>query len=208
MKTLLLSATLAALLPSTGLAVPTVYTFTGAPYTQIEDSPEIPGTYDTSMRVTGSLTLAAPLAPNTPRRGVDPTSFAFSDGRLASAFTQDNIDPLVGITFFSLGTNAGGDVVDWDFEVARGASGLPSPATFAAVAGSTISGQYRTVGFLSIDGNRTDEGRNFFGGTWTVTPIPEPSTYALFLAGIAIVGFAAHRRHKLPSCHANARSIR
>jgi hypothetical protein len=31
---------------------------------------------------------------------------------------------------------------------------------------------------------------------FSVTPIPEPSTYALMLAGLGVVGFAARRRQR------------
>lgn len=35
-----------------------------------------------------------------------------------------------------------------------------------------------------------------FEGIATLTPVPEPETYAMMLAGLTIVGFAANRRHK------------
>jgi len=32
---------------------------------------------------------------------------------------------------------------------------------------------------------------------WTVSPVPEPSTLALMLAGFGLIGFKSHRRNKL-----------
>ena len=48
--------------PASAIAV---YSYTGNPYEQIVDGPP-PGTYTSDMRVTGSITLAAPLPPNLP----------------------------------------------------------------------------------------------------------------------------------------------
>ena len=84
-KLVLACASLVALLPATGLAVPTVYSYTGPFYSEIDDPALPPGTYTTSMRVTGSVTLAEKIAPN----GVvnvnvldsSVLAFDFNDGR-------------------------------------------------------------------------------------------------------------------------------
>jgi hypothetical protein len=40
-------------------------------------------------------------------------------------------------------------------------------------------------------------GVNSYGGTISVTAVPEPETYAMLLAGLGVVGFAARRRNKV-----------
>jgi PEP-CTERM motif len=46
---------------------------------------------------------------------------------------------------------------------------------------------------VMVEGARTDRGANF-NGQLVLTPVPEPETYALMLAGLAAVGFVAARR--------------
>ena len=43
-----------------------------------------------------------------------------------------------------------------------------------------------------------DAANSFVPGTWTVAAVPEPSTYALLLAGLALVGFSAKRHMSMP----------
>jgi hypothetical protein len=61
----------------------TIYTYTGSPF-QFTINQEPPsGAYTTAMKVTGSFTLAAPLAPNLSNDDItaDVLSFSFTDGR-------------------------------------------------------------------------------------------------------------------------------
>jgi hypothetical protein len=46
---------------------------------------------------------------------------------------------------------------------------------------------------LHLIGNQTTT-RGSYGGDLTVTPVPEPETYALMLAGLGAMGFVARRR--------------
>jgi hypothetical protein len=46
---------------------------------------------------------------------------------------------------------------------------------------------------VDVTGARTGAGANF-NGQLVLTPVPEPETYALLLAGLGIVGFVASRR--------------
>jgi hypothetical protein len=34
------------------------------------------------------------------------------------------------------------------------------------------------------------------GHSYLLTPVPEPETYAMFLAGLGVMGFIARRRHR------------
>ncbi len=97
---------------------------------------------------------------------------------------------LVGATFVGGGTSrvAGYDAgantrtnmnwQSWDF-------------SFVAALGAPV-----TVSFTSLS-NVLAPGPHFFGAALdnvAVTPVPEPSSYALFLAGVAAIGFIARRR--------------
>lgn len=42
-------------------------------------------------------------------------------------------------------------------------------------------------------------GSNFIGAQYTVTPVPEPETFAMLLAGLGIVSVLGRRRGKLPT---------
>lgn len=47
---------------------------------------------------------------------------------------------------------------------------------------------------LAGGGDSTDFGGDIVAANWTVTAVPEPETYAMLLAGLGLVGFAARRR--------------
>jgi len=60
-----------------------------------------------------------------------------------------------------------------------------------------------TAGFTSISFGNTQPGTDFFafdqmtiGSIQQVTPVPEPETYAMLLAGLGLMGFVARRRQK------------
>lgn len=57
-------------------------------------------------------------------------------------------------------------------------------------AGSFAAGTYQ----LKVTGSGVTGGSGSYGGNLVATPIPEPETYALMLAGLGVVGFVASRR--------------
>jgi hypothetical protein len=96
----------------------------------------------------------------------------------------------------------------WSFD--DSASGNSLSGTFTAVIGSDSTG---TISYLVTDGEGMFAGATGTGtstatltdasggfadfseaGTFNVTPVPEPSTMALMLAGLAAVGYSARRR--------------
>jgi hypothetical protein len=58
--------------------------------------------------------------------------------------------------------------------------------------GFTFTGLSTGAYTLTLIG--TGAGFSGYGGSFTVSAVPEPSTYALLLAGIGMVGFVASRR--------------
>ncbi|MGK5044647.1 FxDxF family PEP-CTERM protein [Janthinobacterium sp. GB4P2] len=48
--------------------------------------------------------------------------------------------------------------------------------------------------FLQVDGYVASAAGGSYSGNLAVTPVPEPETYGMLLAGLGLVGFAARRR--------------
>jgi hypothetical protein len=70
---------------------------------------------------------------------------------------------------------------------------LASNPSFAIFKGAAGSGYQYIIGFNDIGaGNDSDFDDLVIGVNFT--PVPEPGTYALILAGLAAVGFVARRR--------------
>jgi hypothetical protein len=63
---------------------------------------------------------------------------------------------------------------------------------FVIDVGSTA--RYLTLGYG--DGGVSDNGGQFDIQMHAVTPIPEPETYAMLLAGLALLGFATRRKNR------------
>jgi len=80
-----------------------VYNYTGNPYTTAK-SP-----YDTSMSVTGTVELAAALAPNLSLTAVTPTSWSFSDG----VNTTTNATATLNFNQFNFATDSAGNITEW-----------------------------------------------------------------------------------------------
>jgi hypothetical protein len=200
-KKLLAWASLIAILPATSLAVPTVYTYTGTPYTRfLESDSGMPGAYDTTMSVTGFIALSDSLTPNTTTDFGVPgapsiLSYSFFDGRVTHTNHNATVSPLLIFT-----TDSSGAISDWQVHLERADALLPNGATFAEL--NTVGGPTCAFtiscdnAFIAIGGIGGDAAlsADLTTGTWTVTAVPEPSAYALFLAGLGLVGLAAKRR--------------
>jgi hypothetical protein len=71
------------------------------------------------------------------------------------------------------------------FAVTNGNQGFAQYVTFVAAAGTTIT----SLMFNNLPNEAAFEVSNF-----NVTPVPEPETYALILAGLVAIGFITRRR--------------
>jgi hypothetical protein len=185
------------------------YTYTGNPFTTlVTDGPTSPPQlYTTTDFVSGSFVLPSPLAANLNDGFVSPTSFHFSDG--VQTISDSNVFPLSRVFEFS--TDASGKIVAWtvnlgsitpsiDAQILTSTSLFPGPPPSGPVdLGEQILCGPNPLPFGCVLGGdpfyRIDGIVNGSPGTWAVSnTVPELSTWAMMLLGIAGVGFAAHRR--------------
>jgi len=181
-------------------AADVIYTYVGETYTDIVDLPRPDGTFDTSMRVTGTFVLENALAPNTPLTdfSADVKSFSFSNGR----FTLTNLDPAMQFGVFSLSTNAAGAIDSWAISVQQ-------IDTFGPLKRDVIAQTLNAPDFLGVEDRGqlvvcsefdppgichtlADEGIvEGAPGTWSQSepppPVPEPATLALSVLGLGAV---------------------
>ena len=94
---------------------------------------------------------------------------------------------MAGLTTESLGTAT---------------TNLALAGTWEGLSKSWNSGLNTSVTLSLINRNTAAAGNDFaiddvfLGTTSTVTPVPEPETYALMLAGLGVMGVIARRRRK------------
>jgi hypothetical protein len=112
---------------------------------------------------------------------LDFTLPADSSGNGASNLVSLSFGSGIMLTKFELwdGTNLLGSGL---------AGGTGSSLTFV---GGTVPGAYS----LKINGSVGSGGGSYFGNI-VINPVPEPQTYAMLLAGLALVGFSARRMNK------------
>ncbi len=113
---------------------------------------------------------------------------------LGSGYTVSNFTLLGGmyntvLASLSLVSNEDGILFNAD-DMLLASSVVPSGETISLAFGPTMAGSY----YLSVMGigNGTEGG--IYTGAISVTAIPEPETYAMMFAGLAVVGFLAARR--------------
>lgn len=174
----LLAACLAGFLLSTAPYAngDTTYNYTGNDFTSVS------APYTTSDSVTGSFTLAAPLAANlTSFTTVTPQSFSFSDGVIGDTIT--NTSPGVG-SQFSFETDGSGAITKWQVVVDITSVSNFSISTVNAPGGVGVFDQAQHGGGTTSGGNTNSP------GTWAV---PEPTTVGLLAVG-AVLAAALRRK--------------
>ena len=160
---------------STAQAVPTTYTYTGNPYT------EVMGSYTTAMSVTGTFALSSALGANLVNFSALPlvTAFSLSDG--FQTFTQ--ADAFPGATQLSFYTDGAGAVTGWFIEY--GFSSQEAIATCNGPAGVGFGHCSDAAGpVLDVGINTQDDFGTVIGspGVWSSAAAPEPSSHTgLFL---------------------------
>ena len=181
----------------------TVYTYTGSDFTSF--FPTAQGVFTSSDSITGSVTVATPLADNLSFSEVSFTSYSFSDGvdtltNLNSAPMSDAPAPFA----FAVSTDASGNIIAWSIDI-QGTPGTsvendnistfnnaPNGLPPTADSGSNcpISCNFGPSGVI----NGSLASNSGTPGTFAVSAVPEPSTWAMMILGFCGVGFMAYRR--------------
>jgi len=170
----------------------------GNPFRFTVDNNPPAGNYDTTMSITGSLTLTDPFF-NIPSTDITPylLGYSFTDGRQ----TLDSTNSKIGGFGLFLTTDGAGLPTAWNIQL------LVDP-TFVQVGDilreinttnsfdiARISRCDAVDAFGRCTATSDDNASNFSNpGRWTITHIPEPSTLPLILVGLAILCLSARRR--------------
>ena len=88
-----------------------LYSYESSNFGFIQDGDAVPGTYTTSQHLSVSFVLSQALGPSASvgLPSLRPVDFSFSDGR----GTLPGSDPSVFLAFFSVGTDASGNIAQW-----------------------------------------------------------------------------------------------
>lgn len=167
------------------LLADTVYSYTGNPFTTYYGSPT---QFTAADFVSGSFTVATPLADNLSSQLISPTSFSFSNG----IDTLSSADLNVNDAVFNVVTDSTGAIDQW----------------IVYIQTSTVSLYTHQLGSGSYDGGLAGAGSSNVEqgvvdndpGTWTETSttdpsaVPEPNTLALLSSGVlGLVGMVRRR---------------
>jgi len=148
MKRLALGALCALALASTGQAA--TFTYTGSPFTNVMPysggcPTGVCANFTTSMRVTGSITTSAPLAPNLANQDVTAqvTAYSFSDGVNTFASSDPNVKlyyPFMATTDASGNLTAMGFLVNiWETGTTNSHAGGDRLSNLAVAATGAVS---------------------------------------------------------------------
>jgi hypothetical protein len=179
---IVLCGLLLAVLPSTSALADTTYTYTGNPFNTLN------GVYTTSDFVSGSFTVATPLAPDTPYGAITPGSFSFSDGHQTLDASNTST------AFFGVATDDTGNIVGWYIALIDAEANIQTSNPY-------ING---IVDDARIDVDSSFSRAFLFSdpGTWTESttdPVPTPEPSSLVLLGSGLIGIAGAVRHGLVS---------
>jgi hypothetical protein len=116
-----------------------------------------------------------------------PSVVTFSSGVDYLSFLWGSPDLYNGLTISTTSGNVAFSAAGLGFSVTNGDQSFSQYVQFVADAGTLITG----LTFTNVPAIDAFEVANF-----TVTPVPEPETYALMMAGFAALGFIARRRRQ------------
>jgi len=179
-KILLALTAIAALLvayPASVQAVPTMYQYTGNHFNIVTGPP-----YTKSDFVSGTVTLASPLAANMPLTAVTPLAFSFSDG------VQTITGPSTLSFSFFFATDGDGTIIRWNFAVSTTQGLIQSKRSF-------FGSRPVDVGRMGPFSAGKFGLRDFAPGSWTttVTAPDAGSSLALLSLSLTALGVVARR---------------
>ena len=168
------------LLPTSAQAN-TIYTYIGNPFTVFSGLDACPSV----CNISGSLTLASPLAANLPFEAITPAAFSFTDGSITVTADQGGR--------FDVATDPGGNISFWEIALGSGQVGGPGVCiSLDSVRDPTGTPQDNSLSVSCSSGAFAGSALvNDNPGSWsssTVAPVPEPGT--LILVGIGLLGIA------------------
>jgi hypothetical protein len=154
----------------------TIYTYTGNPFTVFSGLDACPPV----CNISGSFTLASPLAANLPFEAITPAAFSFTDGSVT--VTEGGR--------FEVATDSGGNISFWEIALGSGQPFGPGVCTSL----DTVRDPVGTPQDNSLSVSCSIEA--FIGtalvnsnpGSWSSSAVPEPGT--LILVGIGLLGIA------------------
>jgi hypothetical protein len=181
------------------LAVPlmasTIYTYTGNDFTTAN------APLTTSDSVTGSFTVASPLADNLNGENIEPsaTSFSFSDG---AGDTITNTTPGIGVCscspYIDIFTDGSGNIINWDVSLTVGELGAFSIYTqdyYAGIFSGTVIRDLVFTDEVTYGSNSADAG---FWSASTTSAAPEPESLGLLGAGLVALTGAIRWKSRRP----------
>jgi len=149
----------------------------------------LPNVFDNTMNITGTIILAAPLAPNmtviSNNAGVNNVgalSWSFTTG----AGTITNTSPSLQVASFQIGTDASGNIINW--RIGIGINGFLYDNLFT---GGCTPGNCSSIQVGDYAGHLADTANSVSGGG-SLVATPEPGT--LLLSAVAIGGLSLLRR--------------
>jgi hypothetical protein len=186
-----------------------VYTYTGNNYTDLFDDPVPSGNYTAAMGVSGSFTLASPLAANLVWLSTesfitsDVVSFSFFDGRntltnLNTSFSQ-----------FEVSTDATGAIVEWSITLDSPHGTTDGDQFFEIVTqgpaagendfgstGQCVASLDPTCGVFYADTAHTYDNPGIWSAATIESATPLPAALPLFATGLGAFGLLSWRRKR------------
>jgi hypothetical protein len=150
----------------------TIYTYTGNPFAVFSGLDACPPV----CNISGSFTLASPLAANLPFEAITPTAFSFTDGSVA--VTEGR---------FEVATDSGGNISFWEIALGSGQPFGPGVCTSLDTVRDPVgSPQDNSINVVcSTDAPIGTALVNANPGRWSSSTVPEPGT--LILVGIGLL---------------------
>jgi hypothetical protein len=187
-----------------------VYSYTGDPFTLTTNNTSVPGSYTTSMFVTGSFTTSAPLPANMPLTtifgpsvplGTTVTDFSFNDGQADSAHTRTPANTLASASSIRVSTGPSGEITGWSIRLRNyanfsdvGVGNLAFDIQSSNLVGDGVATYLCTATQCGPTAPPNDQAANLTPGQWVSAPAPVPLPAPLFLLAAAVAGLGVASR--------------